>query len=118
MARRARLGHTVGRHDEHRSQPVTRLCHAAVAGTLVVVASACATGSRLDMADLKRRLEEQMRERVPAARAIEAECPKASSVRVDKGVSFRCTVSVDGRRLLVTLTQIDDQGHVDSSVEG
>ena len=85
---------------------------------LAVVLVGCANGRHLDMADLTHRLEDQMRERVPGASRISAECPTAKAVRISQGVSFRCTVSVDGRRLLVTLTQTDEQGHVSSAVDG
>jgi hypothetical protein len=70
------------------------------------------------MTDLRKRLEADVRARMPDARLVEAECPPSSSVRVGKGVTFRCTVAVDGRRLLVTLTQTDDAGHTSTAIDG
>jgi len=86
--------------------------------TVVTMATGCSSNRRLDMADLVRGLEEQMRVRIPSARDVAAECPTANSVAVGKGVSFQCSVSVDGRRILVTMTQTDDHGHVSSLVDG
>jgi Domain of unknown function (DUF4333) len=90
---------------------------AALVGT-GLAAAACGSGRHLDMTDLRTRLEAEMRSRVAGARQVQAECPPSASVRLGTGISFRCTVAVDGRRLLVTLTQTDGAGHVSTAVDG